>query len=50
MVNESDEKGAKSGIFVALASIGAGKANDTKQTEMSQNIHKIKFKVFVSEK
>lgn len=50
MVNESQEKGKKAGIFVALANLGAEKSSDSKTIEANQNTHRLKFKVFVTEK
>lgn len=49
-VNESSEKDNRAGIFVALANLGAGKSSDSKEVESNQNTHRLKFKVFVTEK
>jgi len=46
IVNEQSESDIKGGIQVALVNLGSG----IKETESNQNIHKIKFEVFVSEK
>ncbi|MFM7023597.1 MAG: hypothetical protein ACKOXB_11535 [Flavobacteriales bacterium] len=43
VVNESTENNFKGGIKVALANLGAGK----KESETNQNVHKIKFEVFI---
>lgn len=46
MVNESSESDLKGGIKVALVNLGGGK----KESESNQNIHRIRFDVFVKEK
>ncbi len=46
IVNEQSESDIKGAIQVALVNLGGG----FKETESNQNIHKIKFEVFVSEK
>ncbi|MGQ0828598.1 MAG: hypothetical protein ACT4ON_09405 [Bacteroidota bacterium] len=46
IINESSENNAKGGIKVALVNL----AGEAKESESNQNIHKIKFQVFVSEK
>lgn len=50
VVDESSEKGKKSGIFVALANLGAGKSYENRHVESNQDTHRLKFKVFVTEK
>jgi hypothetical protein len=46
MVNESSENDLKGGIKVALVNLGGGR----KELESNQNVHKIKFEVFITEK
>jgi hypothetical protein len=46
IVNESSENDVNGGIKVALVNLGGGK----KESESNQNIHKINFEVFVTEK
>lgn len=46
VINESSENDVNGGIKLAIFSLGAG----TKKAESNQNIHKLKFEVFVAEK
>lgn len=46
IVNESSESDVNGGIKVALVNLGGGK----KESESNQNVHKINFEVFVTEK
>ena len=46
MVSQDSQGSVDGKIGVALASIGG----DIKSTELNQNIHKIKFKIFITEK
>ena len=45
IVEEQSASDLKGGIHVALVNLGTG----VKETELNQNIHKIKFEVFISE-
>ena len=45
MINESSESDLKGGIKVALVNLGGSK----KESESNQNVHKIKFEVFIKE-
>lgn len=45
IVDKSSESDLKGGIKVAFASIGGGLS----EAEKSQNVHKIKFEIFVTE-
>lgn len=45
IVDKNSENDIKGGIKVAFANIGGG----LKETENSQNVHKIKFEIFVTE-
>lgn len=45
IVDKSSESGANGGIKVAFANLGGG----LKEAEASQNVHKIKFEIFVTE-
>jgi len=46
IVNESSDSDIKGGIKVALVNFGGG----VKESESNQNIQKIKFEVFITEK
>lgn len=46
IVNESSENDLKGGLKIASFNFGGG----TKQSESNQNLHKIKFEVFIKEK
>jgi hypothetical protein len=46
IVNESTENNIKGGIKMALANLGGGH----KESESNQNVHKIKFQVFIAAK
>jgi hypothetical protein len=50
IVKESSEENKKASILVALANLGAGKSKENKHTDSSQNMHRLKFKVFITEK
>lgn len=46
IVSESSENDINGGIKVALMNMGSGK----KESELNQNVHKINFEVFITEK
>lgn len=50
MITASSENDTQGGIKVAFVNIGANIGKELKEAEINQNIHKIKFDVFVSEK
>ncbi len=50
IINETSESDTKGGIKVALVNLGAGIGAGKKEIESNQNVHKIKFEVFVHEK
>lgn len=50
MITASSENDIQGGIKVAFVNIGAKIGAETKEAETNQNIHKIKFDVFISEK
>lgn len=49
IVDKGSENDTKGGIKVAIANLGASFGGGQKDTESSQNVHKIKFEIFVKE-
>lgn len=47
---ESKEKDNKGGIAVAVSNIFAGASREKKEQESTENLHRIKFKVFVEKR